>query len=69
MINAKIREFENDIINYANLCEDVPNEAKYLVFKDILQQIKEEANRHVIAEREQMKLAKERESEDHEQSA
>ena len=69
MINAKIREFETDIINYANLCEDVPIEAKYLVFKDILQQIKEEANRHVIAEREQMKLAKERESEDHEQSA
>lgn len=69
MINAKIREFENEIINYANLCEDVPIEAKYLVFKDILQQIKEEANRHVIAEREQMKLAKERESEDHEQSA
>lgn len=69
MINAKIREFENDIINYANLCKDVPIEAKYLVFKDILQQIKEEANRHVIAEREQMKLAKERESEDHEQSA
>ena len=69
MINAKIREFENDIINYANLCEDVTIEAKYLVFKDILQQIKEEANRHVIAEREQMKLAKERESEDHEQSA
>lgn len=69
MINAKIREFENDIINYANLCEDVPIEAKYLVFKDILQQIKEEANRHVIAEREQIKLAKERESEDHEQSA
>lgn len=66
MINAKIREFENDIINYANLYEDVPIEAKYLVFKDILQQIKEEANRHVIAEREQMKLAKERESEDHE---
>lgn len=69
MINVKIREFENDIINYVNACEDVPIEAKYLVFKDILQQIKEEANRHVIAEREQMKLAKERESEDHEQSA
>ena len=66
MINAKIREFENDIINYVNLCEDVPIEAKYLVVKDILQQIKEEANRHVTAEREQMKLAKERESEDHE---
>ena len=66
MINAKIREFENDIINYANLCGDVPIEAKYLVFKDILQQIKEEANRQVTVEREQMKLAKERESEDHE---
>lgn len=66
MINAKIREFENDIINYVNLCEDVPIESKYLVFKDILQQIKEEANRQVTVEREQMKLAKEREREDHE---
>lgn len=66
MINAKIREFENDIINYVNLCEDVPIEAKYLVFKDILQQIKEEANRQVTVEREQMKLAKEMEREDHE---
>lgn len=69
MINAKIREFENDIINYVNLCGDVPIEAKYLVFKDILYQIKEEANRQATVEREQMKLAKERESEDHEQSA
>lgn len=66
MINAKIREFENDIINYVNLCGDVPIEAKYLVFKDILNQIKEEANRQVTVEREQMKLAKERESEEHE---
>lgn len=66
MINAKIREFENDIINYVNLCEDVPIEAKYLVFKDILQQIKEDANRQVTVEREQMKLDSERESEDHE---
>lgn len=66
MINVKIREFENDIINYVNLCGDVPIEAKYLVFKDILQQIKEEANRQVTVEREQMNLAKERESEDHE---
>ncbi|RHF91344.1 hypothetical protein DW650_17265 [Roseburia sp. AM23-20] len=66
MINVKIREFENDIINYVNLCEDVPIEAKYLVFKDILQQIKEEANRQVTVEREQMKLAKEKESEEHE---
>ena len=69
MINAKICEFENDIINYVNLCGDVPIEAKYLVFKDILQQIKEEANRQVTAEQEQMKLDSERESEDHEQSA
>lgn len=66
MINAEIREFENDIINYVNLCEDVPIEAKYLVFKDILYQIKEEANRQVTVEREQMKLAKEKESEEHE---
>lgn len=66
MINVKIREFENDIINYVNLCEDVPIEAKYLVFKDILQQIKKEANRQVTVEREQMKLAKEKESEEHE---
>lgn len=66
MINAKIREFENDIINYVNLCEEFQSKLRYLVFKDILQQIKEEANRQVTVEREQMKLAKERESEDHE---
>lgn len=66
MINAKIREFENDIINYVNACENVPIEAKYLVFKDILQQIKEEANRQVTVEREHMKLDVEKESEDHE---
>ena len=66
MINAKIREFENDIINYVNLCGDGPIEAKYLGFTDILYQIKEEANRQVTVEREQMKLAKERESENHE---
>ena len=66
MINVKICEFENDIINYVNLCEDVPIEAKYLVFKDILQQIKEEANRQVTVGREQMKLVKEKESEEHE---
>lgn len=66
MINAEIREFENDIINYVNACENVPIEAKYLVFKDILQQIKEEANRQVTAEQEQMKLDSEKESEEHE---
>ena len=66
MINAKIREFENDIINYVNLCGDVPIEAKYLVFKDILNQIKEEANRQVTVEQDKMRIEKERESEEHE---
>ena len=66
MINAKIREFENDIITYVNVCDDIPIEAKYLVFKDILNQIKEEANRHVTAEQNQMRIEKERESEEHE---
>ena len=26
MINAEIREFENDIINYVNACESIPVE-------------------------------------------
>ena len=56
MINAEIREFENDIINYVNACESIPVEVKYLVFKDILHQIESEANRNVIAEREQMEI-------------
>ena len=47
MINAEIREFENDIINYVNACESIPVEVKYLVFKDILHQIESEANRNV----------------------
>ena len=42
MINAEIREFENDIINYVNACESIPVEVKYLVFKDILHQIESE---------------------------
>ncbi len=66
MINAKIREFENDIINYINANSDIPIEVKHLVLKDILSQVEVEANRHVIAEREQMKEKRERESEDHE---
>lgn len=66
MINAKIREFENDIINYINANSDIPIEVKHLVLKDILSQVEAEANRHVIAEREQMKEKRERESEDHE---
>ena len=64
--NAKIREFENDIINFINASVDIPIEVKHLVLKDILHQVEAEANRHVIAEREQMKEKNEKESADHE---
>lgn len=66
MVNAKIREFENDIINYINANSDIPIEVKHLVIKDILHQVEAEANRHVIAEREQMQENFKKESEDHE---
>ena len=66
MINAEIREVENDIINYVNACESIPVEVKYLVFKDILHQIESEANRNVIAEREQMEKGMEKEGKEHE---
>lgn len=66
MVNAKIREFENDIINFINASSDVPIEVKHLVLKDILHQVEMEANRHIIAEREQTKEKNEKESEDHE---
>ena len=66
MVNAKIREFENNIINFINASSDVPIEVKHLVLKDILQQVEAEANRHVIAEREQMQENLKKESEDHE---
>lgn len=66
MVNAKIREFENDIINFINASVDIPIEVKHLVLKDILHQVEEEANRHVIAEREQMQENLKKESEDHE---
>ena len=54
MVNAKIREFENDIINFINASVDIPH------------QVEAEANRHVIAEREQMQENLKKESEDHE---
>ena len=47
MVNAKIREFENDIINFINASVDIPIEVKHLVLKDILHQVEAEANRHV----------------------
>lgn len=66
MVNAKIREFENDIINFINASVDIPIEVKHLVLKDILHQVEAEANRNVIAEREQMQENLKKESEDHE---
>ena len=39
MVNAKIREFENDIINFINASVDIPIEVKHLVLKDILHQV------------------------------
>lgn len=66
MVNAKIREFENNIINFINASSDVPIEVKHLVLKDILHQVEAEANRNVIAEREQMQENLKKESEDHE---
>lgn len=66
MINAEIREFENDIINFINASVDIPIEVKYLVLKDILHQVEAEANRNIIAEREQMQENLKKESEDHE---
>lgn len=66
MVNAKIREFENDIINYINASSDVPIEVKHLVLKDILHQVETEANRNIIAEREKAKEKNEKESADHE---
>ena len=66
MVNAKIREFENDIINFINASVDIPIEVKHLVLKDILHQVEAETNRHVIAEREQMQENLKKESEDHE---
>ncbi len=66
MVNAKIREFENDIINYINASSDVPIEVKHLVLKDILHQVETEANRNIIAEQEKAKEKNEKESENHE---
>ena len=66
MVNAKIREFENDIINYINASSDVPIEVKHLVLKDILHQVETEANRNIIAEQEKAKEKNEKEMADHE---
>ena len=66
MVNANIREFENDMIKLINARVDIPIEVKHLVLKDILHQVEAEANRHVIAEREQMQENLKKESEDHE---
>lgn len=61
MINAKIREFENDIINFINASSDIPVEVKHLVLRDICNQLEKEADKQVVAERqlEQKKKAEE----------
>ena len=51
MINAKIREFENDIINFINASEDIPVEVRHLVLRDICNQLEKEADKQVVAER------------------
>lgn len=55
MINAKIREFENDIIDFINATGDIPVEVKHLVLRDICNQLEKEADKQVVAERQQKK--------------
>lgn len=59
MINAKIREFENDIINFINATGDIPVEVKHLVLRDICNQLEKEADKQVVAERRQEKETEE----------
>ena len=62
MINAKIREFENDIINFINASEDIPVEVRHLVLRDICNQLEKEADKQVVAERQLEKKKKTEES-------
>ncbi len=62
MINAKIREFENDIINFINASEDIPVEVRHLVLRDICNQLEKEADKQVVAERQLEKKKKSEES-------
>lgn len=62
MINAKIREFENDIINFINASEDIPVEVRHLVLRDICNQLEKEADKQVVAERQLEQKKKSEES-------
>lgn len=62
MINAKIREFENDIINFINASEDIPVEVRHLVIRDICNQLEREADKQVAVERQMEKKKKTEES-------
>lgn len=62
MINAKIREFENDIINFINASEDIPVEVRHLVLRDICNQLEKEADKQVVVERQLEKKKKTEES-------
>ena len=62
MINAKIREFENDIINFINASEDIPVEVRHLVLRDICNQLEKEADKQVVVERQLEQKKKSEES-------
>ena len=62
MINAKIREFENDIINFINASEDIPVEVRHLVLRDICNQLEKEADKQVVAARQLEQKKKSEES-------
>lgn len=62
MINAKIREFENDIINFINASSDIPVEVRHLVLRDICNQLEKEADKQVVAERQLEQKKKSEES-------
>jgi hypothetical protein len=62
MVNAKIREFENDIINFINASGDIPVEVKHLVLRDICNQLEKEADKQVVAERQMEQKKKSEES-------
>lgn len=62
MVNAKIREFENDIINYINASSEIPVEVKHLVLRDICNKLEKEADKQVVAERQLEQKKKSEES-------
>ena len=52
MINLDIRQFHNTIITYIN-SNNIPIEIKYLVIKDIYNQLEVEANKQIYLEQQE----------------